>query len=644
MSRRTIISRWLRANDRIAMTAMYAVFAVLILAGATTSSLGIAGLSENGSQDGVVQIGDSRWIRSDEYQISTPIALSIMETGGAPSLGPLSTPGNMSHRYASDGFFETVVFFHSDLLRLGTFLPQQMVFAAYWWLPVIFLFAFLPRWFEQVAGARRLGWLAALLIFLSPSVAWWSMAPVQCVAFAVAGSSLLISAYQAAMERRRWRALAFAAPSSILLAGIPTLYAPWAIVLSVPVLAASVVWILTRTTTSWSSRLVPVMGVGLVSVIFAAGTFLENAASIQSMLGTVYPGSRRSTGESQPLALLFGAPGLAELSSSDPVSSNASELSSSYTIVFVWIAILLASTRRLGRFREHPVEWVIGASGVIWLLWVTVPFGGLGERIPVLNLVPSFRAAAVVGILGILFLCLALAGVELATPARTATIAALSTAVVTAAAIANLRDYLPEISTWVVWGAAAALAVVVFCVTFAPRSWWVIGLATVAAAAVIVNANPVVIGLGGLRGSATIESLTQAGKEARSDGSLWVSDSIGFDAAAVASGVPMLSGFQRSGPDRSQWAKLDPDNEFETAWNRGGGYAVFYWADGASTRIETNGFDVVATSIDPCDLADAFPRVSHLVSTTGQPGDCLELDRELEWAGRAFKVYRVTTD
>ena len=323
------------------------VFAALILSGATTSSIGMPQLTQDPAHPLTVQWGHPQSIRSDEYNVRTPIELSIMSTGSYPTLSPLGASANMSHRFATGGFFETVVFFQTGLLRLGTFLPQQMIFSLYWWLPLIVLFLALPVWMQQIGANRRLGWLAALLIAFTPAAAWWSELPVQTIAYTIAGCAVLISAYHRFLEKRYLWFSVLAIVSGLLLAGIPTFYQPWSIVVGVPFLLATVLWILTRRT-SWGSRILSVALSGVVALLFAAGVFIENMASVRAMLGTVYPGQRRSTAIAQGFDFLFGGPGLAVLRGADPIASNASELSTAFTVTLVWAAIILVARRSFG--------------------------------------------------------------------------------------------------------------------------------------------------------------------------------------------------------------------------------------------------------------------------------------------------------
>lgn len=630
---------WLLIRDRWATVLMLAIFTVLILSGATTSSIGMASLTQDPADPLTVQLGHAQWIRSDEYNVGTPIALSIMSTGGDPTLSPLGAPANIAHRYSSGGFFENVVFFQSAILRLGTFLPQQMVFSLYWWLPIIVLFLALPVWMQQIGANRRLGWLAALLIAFTPAAAWWSELPIQTIAYTIAGCAVLISAYRRLVEKRYVWFSVLAIASGLLLAGIPTFYQPWSIVVGVPFLLATVLWILTRRT-SWQSRIFSVAASGAVALVFAAGVFIENFASVQAMLGTVYPGQRRSTAIAQGFDFLFGGPGLAVLRNADPIASNASELSTAFTVTLVWAAIVIVARRSFGPRESRIVAITFASAAAVWAGWVMVDLGGLGAHIPILNLVPAPRAAQVVGILGIVVLCIALSGLPVRNGLRLPLIAAVPCAVITAYALSLLRqNYLPDLSILHIALATIGTAIAVFVVTWRPRSLWSIVVASGLAASVVIVSQPILFGLSDLRDSTTAKRLAAIGKEARADGTMWATDAGSFDAVMLANGVPALSGYQRSGPDSAEWKKLDPTGEFETAWNRGGGYIPFLFTPGEPTSITTNGFDVTFVTVDPCTLHDAFPDLTRIASASTLTEPCLVPEEDLEWSGQTIHTY-----
>jgi hypothetical protein len=634
--------RWAKVSDHPARIAVVVLYALLIFTGATTSSIGVGELRQDPGNPQGLQLGASSLIRSDEYNAFSPIAISIMATGTNPTTSDLAAPADVVHRFPSDGFFETFVYFDSTMLRAATFLPDEMVFAARWWLPAALLFLFLPKWFDQVGASRRMGWLAAFLIALSPAAAWWTMMPIQLIAYTIAGSSLVLSAYSNFTAGKRWLPVAQATAGGILLAGIPSFYIPWSLVLGLPVLAATALWLLTRPG-SWLPKVKALGLAGGVALIFGVGTLLENRDGINALLDTVYPGSRRSTGEAQPFGFLFGAPSLSELKDAVPVGSNQSEMSTAFTITFVWAVLVWLALKAVGSWRENVVPLVLALFGGVWLLWCTFNFGPLGAKVPLLNYVQPARAAQVCGIIGSLLVAVLLSRLPRSPGWRLPLIAAISAGLITAYAGSQLQlTYLPTASRTEMLLAAAGVATAVFFVTRFPKSVYPVGLAALLAFIPVLGSNPLIFGLGDLRESTTAKYFYDEGKTSRENGTLWATDRAAVDTLMLANGVPSLTGVQRSGPNAEKWSVLDPEQRFANDWNRGGGFIQFVWTPGMPKSFANNGGDRTIVHIDPCDLKRAVPALTKITATQEISSPCLTFERELMWSGQSTRVYSVS--
>lgn len=633
---------WIWLNDHILKLAIFVAYLAVVVCGATTSSIGMPSLRQDPNNPLGLQIGDASSIRADEYNAFSPIVLSVMATGGAPTTSILSAPSDLVHRYSSGGFFESFVFFDSTLLQTASFLPDNMLFAAHWWLPALLLFLFLPKWFVQVGAGRRWGWLAALLIALSPAASWWTMMPIQLIAYAITGSSLLLSAYRRFMVQERALPILQSIVSGILIAGLPSFYIPWSLVLGLPILAASVAWIIAFRGT-WRPKIMALGSAGFVAVVFAAGTLWENRSGIEALLNTVYPGSRRSTGVAQAFAMLFGAPALGPMQDMTPIGSNESELSTAFTITFVWAALLLVAIREFGPLRDNSVIMTMSAFGLLWLVWCTVNFGDKGSAIPLLNYVQPARAAQVCGILGSILVCLLLSRLPLKSNLRLSSIAALTCGLVTAYAASALQhSYLPNISQVFIVLVTLAVSVCVFSITNFPGKIWPLALTSILAVGPVISTNPLLFGTGDLRASETASYLRAEGKTARASDGVWASDLPAFDTVMLANGVPSVSGLQRSGPNKKEWAKLDPDATHITEWNRGGGFVYFQWATGLPLVFGNNGSDSAIVRADPCDLKERIPNLQGIASTHPLTAECLDPQRTLMWSGQQMFVYKLS--
>lgn len=631
--------RWSLVNDRAARLVVLAAFSLLVLFGITTSSIGIADLRQDPAHPLGWQWGQPRSIRSDEIHAFSAIVISILATHGAPSLSPLAARSDLVHRFPTDGFFETFVFFDSTMLRAAAVVPEEMLFAAHWWLPSLILLLSMPTWFHQIGGARRYGWFAAVLILLSPSNAWWSMMPVDLIAYTLAGCTLMISAYRRFSKGEQLLPWLFAGAGGILIAGLPTFYAPWSLMLGLPILVGSTLWVMLRNG-PLAPRVKAVAVTGLTAVIFGLGTLWENREGLQALMETVYPGARRMAAEPQPLGRVLGAPALGPLQFDEPSGINASELSSSFTVFFIWIFVILIAVRWKASVREHVVLWTIGGWSLLWLLWISLDLGEGSHSVPLLNLVTPPRAAQVIGVLAIVLLGLVLSSWKDPRSWRIPVLAGAACGLATSYAASLLKaSDLPGISTELVILSGALLGAAVAIATRYPGRTWPLVLCAALAVLPVLRVNPFIAGLGDLRDSETARTVAAEAPALRTDGKLWAADTPALNTLLLANGVPSLSGLQRSGPVASEWERLDPTDAEAHKWNRGGGYVFFAWTPGKALSMETNEFDAVGVSIDPCELRRKWQNLDRIVASQPLESDCLSLDKELQWQGKPAYLY-----
>jgi hypothetical protein len=87
---------------------------------------------------------------------------------------------------------------------------------------------------------------------------------------------------------------------------------------------------------------------------------------------------------------------------------------------------------------------------------------------------------------------------------------------------------------------------------------------------------------------------------------------------------------------------LDPEQRFANDWNRGGGFIQFFWTPGAPPAFSNNGTDRTIVHIDPCDLKESFPSLTHITASQELSGSCLSLEKELTWSGQETLIYKVS--
>jgi hypothetical protein len=561
----------------------------------------------------------------------------MLATGDTPTLSPLDAESSLTHRYPV-GPIQTVVFWDTLLFRLGPWLPQAPLFAAHWWLPTLLVLLCMPTWFVLMGGSRKLGWLAGVLVVLSPNNFWWSLQPTTQIAYVLAGCTAMLAAARRFERRERAIPIALCLVGGICIAGMPSNYLLWSMLLGGGILLASSIQLMSQARkASWMALILT----GLVALVLGLGILVEGREGLKALTGTVYPGSRRTGAAPLNIGMLFGAPTLSALATQTPTASNASELSTSFNLTFLLIPLAWLATGFTCGIRRRLGEIVLAIWGWIWLIWGMATLGNIGQRIPIFSSVPPVRAAQSIGIVGIVALLLALSHMPRG-HTRIATLAAAAVTLLTLYAGSTLQeDFLPAMRLRWLFSSALGCGIGIFLLFWAPKRWWTQVSVTLLAALIVWNASPIQFGLADMRGNATADYFRQQGVVAREKDQLWASDSLPMDALMVANGVPAVSGFQRSGPNRANWKSIDPMRQYEQAWNRGGGYSNFQWTPGEPTKVTSNGFDAINTAIDPCNLAQAFPNITHIVAAAPLSEVCLKLARQVHWSGINYNVYDV---
>lgn len=616
------------------------LYLALVLAGVTQSSIGIENLREDPSVLNSRMVSSALAIRSDEYLTSTPLSIGVTARGATETLNPLTAPDGFS-TMMPDGPVSSVVLFDGTILRAGPSLPDQMLIAARWWMPFLLLALGAPAFFRNLTGSRSIGLFAAALMMFSPSSAWWSFSPMGMLGFTFAGAAALQTSARALGDGRRWPALGWALLSAVLLARTPLHYQPWAIVIAPTILLVAIVGLVAD---RWRRRtnLLAIAATGVASLALFGGVVVENLAGIKATLGTVYPGSRVATGGPTPLQEIFGAPLLGRLRETAVTGTNPSELSSSFAVVAVW-AVLILAFGALYRDRRH--RWAtLTATAVVgfWFTWILVDFGTPGSQVPGLNMVPPQRAADVIGYVAILLVCLLLPALPDRPRRGFAVLAGAVVGLVTAHAGSLLRSQnMADLSVMSIWIASFVVAALVVAITLRPRFWGTYAVAVALAFALVAKVNPVLFGLGDLRGSGIAQELLEEGADARANGDVWVSDSPYVDTLLAATGVPSLSGRQLAGPDLDGWGALDPERAHEEVWNRGGSYIWFAWDDDPDLKFTNAGPDVISVAGSPCAIAELMPEVSTIIASHPLDQPCLMEVDTFTWATGEHWVYDI---
>jgi hypothetical protein len=627
--------------DRLEVIVPLLGYLVVTLAGITTSAIGIAALRARPGHPLGLMLGAARQLRTDEWLTEAPIELGVL-AHGSPMVSPLAHKPDLIYQVSSGGFFETLLFFEGNLLRLGPWVPDSMAFAAFRAFPILLVLLTMPPLLRRFGVNRQLSWLAVVLTLLAPAALWWSFFPIRVLAFGVTGSYLLILARDRFLRRSLVPGVLCSVAAGACMARLGTYYVPWGLTIGVPVGAATAAYLLSHRA-AWRSGL-HALWIGVLSaVVLIGGTFWENHDALKSELGTIYPGLRRVSGAALDPLKLFGAPGLGVMQGHvDPVMLNKSEISSAFLVAGVWALVLWAHRRRDLTTPERWVAGVLAGATLLWTSWAMVDWGTLGSKVPVLSVVLPSRAAQTVGFLATLLACVVLSQTTREGRRRTWLLAGGVSALVTAYGVSSLQHAFPHQSTTSVWVTSLVTGALVAAVTRWPDRWVPVIAVALACGLIGYKVNPIIFGLGDLRDTRAAHTVQDLGTKARADHTLVVTDYQMTAALLVANGVPSLAGYQVTGPVRSAWHRLDPSGRYEDNWNRGASYLRFTFdgKPGQAPVVTNPGPDFVFVSVDPCTLPRYFP-VSHIVSPTHLRQSCLTQVGTFRWSGVVNRVYQL---
>ena len=642
---------WLKGNLAPALVVI-GLFLLLAAFGVTNSSIGVwAPTTQPGIEDGVV-LGTPRAIRSDEFQRTTPWRLGTLRRPAEEYRSPLTLNSFYSvSATPHNGIAEYVVFIDAAAVEwLGPILPDAFVFSLSWWLPTIIVLLSLPVWLQNLGVNRAISWLSTTLIVLSPAVGWWSLWPLNSLAWILAASLLLMWAISRACAERSvgLQSILAAVASGIFLARTALAYFPWAVPITAAILIPSLAYSITRDQL-W--RRVAVGGIAIGVGLLAVGSIvIANWESFQSFANTVYPGFRRSTGSALNPGLVFGAQHLGVLRQNPLIATaNQSELATAYTILIVPTLVLLAGLPRTAwqHMRTFGTAGSLTAILAMFFIWIMIDVPTtLGESVPFMNRIPPDRLAQVIGIPVVILFAIALDRHDRFPSKRIprsviVTLAGIAIFAVSLWSGASLRSsQLPDLGSGYILIVSLTLAVLVSLAIANPREPLRLLALAAGALAVVVLINPVMVGFGELTNGPAAKTITSLSAQ---EGELtrWASDNLPSEALLMANAIPSLSGQQWTGPSREDWMVLDPEEKHVRAWNRGTSYiAVIPTVGLAEPMVETPQPDIIVIRIDPCDPAlDTF-QVTHMITSAPSASQCLLLVGEFEFGGDTRYAYK----
>jgi hypothetical protein len=358
---------------------------------------------------------------------------------------------------------------------------------------------------------------------------------------------------------------------------------------------------------------------------------------MNAISNTVYPGARVVAGGELPWTQLFSSWfGLNYVTNGPELRGvlfpNESEASS---FLFLGVALVVA-VPFVWRFvvpLGDRLRGVIIASIAAMALFLTQMLVGLPSivaKITLLSTVPERRALIGLGFVSMVLVVAVGSSLErLSVPTFARGLAGVAFVGAVTVGVAGLaRDF--QSATDAV-GNKMILVALAVAVAAAGVYFWrpVASIAGLAAFGLLVSlsVNPLVDGMSQTRESSIVTTAKSIDSEQDGAGA-WVGETYVIASLLTTAGVQNLSGVNLY-PNVPAWELIDPDHEYENAWNR---YAQAVWSFDVSSKapvVRLVQADMIEVTINPCDpVLDKF-NVRHLVTPRRMQGSCLSAPSEV---------------
>jgi hypothetical protein len=533
------------------------------------SSLGVwqTILREPGPPPGLL-LFKPRWIRSDEWDVTTPSMLSQARQLPPfpienPSLGAGRAPLLMS----------VPVAYYTTLFRpqlWGFFIFDFERGFSFYWCCKIFGLLLASVWLLRRVGIKNPSIVAfgTLWIFFSSFVQWWFSSPAMLPEMIACWAMLTGCALSFFSDSPRWR-LALVLIGFVFFGinftlclypgfQIPLLY------VSVAILAG--IWIQRRSTGEWRWRQgLGLLCIGLVGLVLSLIPFwLTVHETLKIVAHTSYPGVYRNSGGGLRVFDLFsGVLGFFESENRPPFDyANICEASNFYPL---WIAVLAAVV--VARWQKRitiPGLMITLAAAILLLsIYCVVPMPAWLARASLLALTTEGRLLLGIGIANIVFCCIFFDSYRRDALPSGNLVGAFVGLIALGIGLWAVFPYAGK--SWLICIVTINALIVGLFFWSRARQWFLVifsGLVIINGAAI----NPVMSGLSPLLNSHAYQAIEKL-HAADPPGRWIVYENVGFAQLVTATGAPVLNG-TKIVPDLAFLHQLDPDRQLEWIYNR----------------------------------------------------------------------------
>jgi hypothetical protein len=538
------------------------------------------------------------------------------------------------------GFYEVL---RPERLLLSLFLSGPQLFAAFWWLPHLFLFIGIPLFLRAINLRTKLAIPLAIIIGFSPSVVWWSNSIAGIFGRIALGSGLILLSVQ----RKKSRKFVLGLVGSYLITGSFLDYAPWVIVTLIFFACVGILEFFSR-----EKKPLPTLVGALLGLVPLTLFVMEKSNIFSTLANTTYPGSRRYDGGSiNVFNWAFSAPQQwALLSPEEILASNQSELSLGFLIFLLpSIFLLILGFKTEQNFRKL---FIFSQIYLFLIAWTFVPIPKIG--INPLELVSPERALTVTTTLAPLFFAILIAWIkdEANVGKKFKSKVSNQNGAMGSIFIATLAFYLTYSAGLAIKNSVAPfsglvsilvsllVAIAIGFIASGQRHLktgiWIFACISFFLG---IAVNPVVHGFKNIYiDDVSIVLASNVSTKA------WASNNMFVDAILTLNGKKQISGQQLNGPAYDKWRIIDPTEQYKEVWNSGASYVQIAFDQSMYPPVVSRiGGDQILISINPCSEYAEKLDLGFIISTGQLPNSCLieATSSEPVYLGNAVWVYQV---
>jgi hypothetical protein len=611
-------------------------FGIVVAAGITGSSSGYYYSSVSEGTDPNLIIGEPRAIRSDEWNIGTPLSIGQVQQG-LPEVNR-SLPGGQDAAIPMDLPRRdwSVIFRPHHFGHL--ILPLDSAFSWAWWIPLAVMLIAAYQFVVTVLPRRpELAALAAIGLGTAPFFQWWfQTVSFWPTAWGLTVMTAVLWALRSPSRPARWGfAIAAGYLTVVMAMGIYVPYiVPIALVVGFFVVGTLIGRVRDHVPVRRALvRIVPIVVAGATGAAITGVWLFQNRAAVTAFLGTSYPGDRSVPAGSgnvlsvvQTLASSFSE---ALVNHNGFLGLNSSEASTFFLFgAFVLPCALVAAFLLRGRIGGRAPWELIGlAAGALLLIaYALVPGWDALAHVLFLDRTTSVRLRIGLGVAAFAMIPFAIRAVEAAGPARAIRVTGIVSAalfllsqVATAAAVSvqfGVGGLTQQAPFWWAYALASAASIALF--TYARTTIAVLLVAAIGVAGA-VGVNPLYRGVLDLRPTSVAKGIVAVDPQREAE---WVAVGSGLPTALlIEDGMHSFSGTQGA-PSTVMWRQVDPHDKYRYAWNRLG---TVRWEFGAGEPVVDNPVpDVIRGTFDACS-AFAQKRITYVVTDLASPDSpCLQ--------------------